>query len=103
MKNLILILVAVLMLVGCFETIYEGDVVDKHYEQARSWTTVYYQKVGSMRIPVVQNHYDDPDWVFVIQGPNEKGDKLLERRLEVNETFWNEHRLGDHIVLPRPE
>lgn len=85
------------------EEVIKGEVVEKHYEPERRWTTTHPVKIGNVTTIQTQHHYDDPDWLITVQGYDIDGD-LQTQLIDLNDQFkWENVDVGDtkYIIISR--
>ena len=98
--NVVAVTLAV-VLAACEPPIRSGQVVQKLYEPARTWTamvpmSVYCGQNCRMMTMVPMTHYDDEDFILIIQGWNEKAEEFQRRRIYVaTRRQWESIQTGD--------
>lgn len=56
------------------EPISEGTIIEKRYETARLWIQNVPITVGNIILMAPIFHFDDEDWILVIEGSNDEGE-----------------------------
>ena len=93
MKKLILGIICLVFLAGC-DRIERGNIVSKHYEPKKVTTSMIL--VGQVMVPTTS--IDDEDWVIMVKGKTKKG-KVVTKRVEVTQVFYNSAKVGDFVNL----
>lgn len=97
LKAFAMLSLAVFALVGC-ETITEGTVVDKGYEEAYTTTHMQcsaYNKQGFCTVQVpITTHHDEEWWIEISQ---ETADGTKSSKREVTEDYYNQVEMGDYV------
>ncbi len=71
-----------------------GKVIDKWYEEERTWVQIMPIIIGKIVSMIPIFHYDDEDWVITIE--DEDG---LKGDLYLSEAKWKKINIGDHFVV----
>lgn len=95
----IIVLLVVLLLSAILYDVFrfkltQGQVVEKQYEPERRWVQLMPTQIGKITVFHPIYHYDDEDWVLVIEGKNDKG-KTVTERLYVSQETWDAITIGE--------
>ncbi len=91
--------VLVLALVNCGSALKNGTLIKKAHEPERSWVQMIPISTGSATVVIPIVHYDDEDWVFVIEDSPKNGKKSKQQRIYVSQEAFTHHEEGDWIEV----
>lgn len=95
-KIIAMLMLAIVLLTGCAELL-EGNVVDKSYKPAYTYTT--FIKIGKVMTP--QTHHRSESWYLTVYSNEHGEDKSISvpeedySKTEIGEFYSNEHLLPD--------
>lgn len=72
----------------------EGRVVEKRHEPERRWLELRPQYVGKVMLLIPFFHYDDEDWILVIEGLDKRG-KISQSKVYTSEETWESVQVGE--------
>lgn len=98
-----LIIVAVLVIVIIASlvnrpVVTSGTVIDKYHEEATSWYSLFPIFVNKSVIMIPMYHFDDEDWVLVLEARDDEG-KTITGELYVSKKTYQETPIGSYYSL----
>lgn len=103
-KTILSIIILIVAISGCKDTVTEGTVVDKWYEDASTDVVMVPQvtSIGKTTVTtmVATRVYDDEDYCIKLLGITSRGDTIT-KRVELNEKKWNSVEVGDYIYIEK--
>ena len=93
MFRILTLAAAGLLLAACAEPLESGMVVEKQHEEAHEFVVPIYVKVGQVLVPIMTHHYDDEDFVLIVQ--SDLNGKRVRQRLYVTRSMWERLDVGE--------
>ncbi len=75
-----------------------GRIVRKYHEPAQEWYSFMPLMIGKVIILIPMYHFDDEDWVLVLEGADQHGEQS-EGELYVSRKTWNRVKVGQHYTI----
>jgi hypothetical protein len=75
-----------------------GRIVRKYHDPAYEWYSFMPLMVGKVIIMIPIYHFDDEDWVLVLEGTDQHGEQS-DGELYVSRKTWNKVKVGQHYTI----